>query len=337
MNNKTENKLVVTSGMDKGKEYSFFQARTTIGSAPDNDIQLNDPDISGFHAEISCQNDTDLIFDFNSAKGTFVNNKRITKEKVLAGGDKIRLGSTHAVFIPRNGVVAKGIETGMDWHNILKRVTANPKRWINKGNKKILACTLPVVVAVMMAMAVSGPSHSNQGRHDAQHEKAEHADQAGRSGSEQDRVLIEPVRNNAPGNGKGSLNHTPNGSGVATAGAISNSASLHSPAQFADIYFDIADTFADHQLWQIALEYYHKILEKIPEYPELSDRIQKMEAEIQHQLIYTQALNAIESEAYEKGIADLRKIPDNSYYYQNATQAIAEAEEKVAQPNAVSD
>ncbi len=60
------------------KEIELDKSRLTIGRAKDNDIVLDSPGVSRFHAEIHKDDEDNLwIIDLGSKNGTFVNGKRI--------------------------------------------------------------------------------------------------------------------------------------------------------------------------------------------------------------------------------------------------------------------
>lgn len=67
----------------------------TIGRNPDNDIVILNRTISGYHATLSYEGGFFYISDNNSTNGVFVNDIRISKNKVHAN-DVIRFGSTFA-------------------------------------------------------------------------------------------------------------------------------------------------------------------------------------------------------------------------------------------------
>ena len=61
-----------------------------IGKAPDNDVVINDPHVSRYHAQlIRTENDTWIIEDLNSTNGTFVNGDQVMKKRIVAT-DEIR-------------------------------------------------------------------------------------------------------------------------------------------------------------------------------------------------------------------------------------------------------
>lgn len=65
-----------------------------LGSSPENDIVLTDPQVSPVHCQISkIKNGVYLVVDLESASGTFINNRKVTKE--FAGDyDSITIGDS---------------------------------------------------------------------------------------------------------------------------------------------------------------------------------------------------------------------------------------------------
>lgn len=331
MDNITEDKLVITSGPGSGKEYQLLLGRTTIGSAPDNDVQLNDQGISGFHAEIRCNNNSFLILDFNSEKGTFVNGERIRGEKQLVAGDRIQLGSVHAVFMPRNGIFAKECKPKVDFQKVIKGLEPCYNNWMNEKNRKILACVLPVIVVLMLAVPMSRNHPLDQKESAAQYFKIVHSAHASYGRNDVKKKTTDSAQKTTSAIENALPKNMPNGEVVASGGAIGNKTGPGPQERFADIYFNIANKFADHQLWQIALEYYYRVFEKTPDHPALPAHIVEMKSEINNQITYEQGQTLIEKENYQEGIANLHRIPETSYYFQKALQVIAEAEENQTQ------
>lgn len=55
----------------------------SIGSAPDNNLVLDDPSIDPLHANVLHENNRYLLKDNNSSNGCFVNGQRITQKEIL--------------------------------------------------------------------------------------------------------------------------------------------------------------------------------------------------------------------------------------------------------------
>jgi tetratricopeptide (TPR) repeat protein len=95
-----------------------------------------------------------------------------------------------------------------------------------------------------------------------------------------------------------------------------------------NIYFGVAKQFADKQLWSLALEYYQKVFEIKPDFPELSGEMEKMKFEIENQSTYEKGIAYISNGQYKAGIESLQKVAENSVYFENIAKLIADAEEK---------
>ena len=79
--------LQVIAGPDMGLEACLGLPNVRLGSAPDNDIVLNDRAVSRRHAEIQLTPQGLLLRDLGSTNGTFINNVRITEAYVPADAE----------------------------------------------------------------------------------------------------------------------------------------------------------------------------------------------------------------------------------------------------------
>lgn len=70
---------------------------TTIGREPGNVIVLQDLGVSRTHCGIACQDGTFWLTNFNSTNGTFLNGRRIERER-LSHADVIRIGDIEMEF-----------------------------------------------------------------------------------------------------------------------------------------------------------------------------------------------------------------------------------------------
>jgi NADPH-dependent 2,4-dienoyl-CoA reductase/sulfur reductase-like enzyme/pSer/pThr/pTyr-binding forkhead associated (FHA) protein len=73
-------------------------AVTRIGRAPDGELVLADPLVSGRHAEVRATEQGYVLVDVGSRNGTFVGNERLSAPHRLADGDQIRVGDTTLRF-----------------------------------------------------------------------------------------------------------------------------------------------------------------------------------------------------------------------------------------------
>ena len=93
--------LRVLSGPLEGKEFSFNRTPIRLGSSPKNEIYLfKDSKIDPIHAEINKLRDAYEIADNNSSTGTFVNGRRIQRER-LVDGARIKIGNSEFLYSSR--------------------------------------------------------------------------------------------------------------------------------------------------------------------------------------------------------------------------------------------
>jgi pSer/pThr/pTyr-binding forkhead associated (FHA) protein len=85
-------KLIVS-----GVGYDLVEQVVTIGRAPDNTIHIDDPSVSGRHAELRRTDRAYQLRDLGSTNGTRVNGSGTT-EITLHPGDRVRFGAVDARF-----------------------------------------------------------------------------------------------------------------------------------------------------------------------------------------------------------------------------------------------
>ena len=79
-------------------EYLLNGATTRIGRLDDNDIVLDDDDVSRYHAMITDTGTGFVITDLRSTNGVQVRRRQIQVNATLADGDQIRIGRCEFVF-----------------------------------------------------------------------------------------------------------------------------------------------------------------------------------------------------------------------------------------------
>jgi DNA-binding SARP family transcriptional activator len=80
-----------------GRRYRL-EVSTRIGRRPDNDIVLDDDDVSRYHAVIIDTGSSFVISDLRSTNGVLVRGRRIRPSATLADGDQIRIGGYEFTF-----------------------------------------------------------------------------------------------------------------------------------------------------------------------------------------------------------------------------------------------
>jgi ABC-type multidrug transport system ATPase subunit len=96
-----------------------------VGRDPTCDVQLDRPNVSRFHAQLTRVGRRTYITDLRSANGTFVNNKRVEGDIWLESQDTVRIGSYKFV-------VGEDHFTGYDEAEGLRVETRNVNKWVRK-------------------------------------------------------------------------------------------------------------------------------------------------------------------------------------------------------------
>lgn len=86
--------LIIRGGKQSGQLFPLVKGQHSVGRADDNEILLQNPDISNHHAVIHVNGDGVRIQDLNSQNGTFVNQKPVTETTVIKLGDMLQIGAS---------------------------------------------------------------------------------------------------------------------------------------------------------------------------------------------------------------------------------------------------
>lgn len=84
--------LVLRVGPSPGKVYPIMKNELTIGRDINNEIVINDAEISRRHCRLVMSGESYLIEDLGSTNGTWINEQRLTGSHQLVSGESIRLG-----------------------------------------------------------------------------------------------------------------------------------------------------------------------------------------------------------------------------------------------------
>uniref|UniRef100_A0A7C4PIG1 FHA domain-containing protein n=1 Tax=Anaerolinea thermolimosa TaxID=229919 RepID=A0A7C4PIG1_9CHLR len=85
-------RLVMRSGPTAGKVFPLEKGEILIGRDLNNEVVINDPEISRRHARLYLQGNTYVLEDLGSTNGTFVGGQRLTGPYPLRIGEVITLG-----------------------------------------------------------------------------------------------------------------------------------------------------------------------------------------------------------------------------------------------------
>lgn len=103
--------LLVESGPLAGQEVTIKAAGLTIGRLADNDVVLaGEPMISRHHAVIACEQGRHVLYDRDSANGTWVNEQRVFRH-VLCHGDRIQIWQSRFAYKLVDTPVARPVTT----------------------------------------------------------------------------------------------------------------------------------------------------------------------------------------------------------------------------------
>jgi DNA-binding SARP family transcriptional activator len=81
-----------------GQVHPLIGAATRIGRLADNEVVLDDAEVSRHHAVVSDTGNAFVITDLRSANGVYVQDRRIRGSVALAGGDRIRICHHEFIF-----------------------------------------------------------------------------------------------------------------------------------------------------------------------------------------------------------------------------------------------
>ncbi len=84
--------LVMTLGPKRGTTILLDKSVMRIGRDPENEINIDHPQVSRHHARLIWQNNQVFLEDVGSSNGTFVNRERLASQQRLKNGDVIGLG-----------------------------------------------------------------------------------------------------------------------------------------------------------------------------------------------------------------------------------------------------
>jgi hypothetical protein len=88
--------LWVKEGPRRGRFYPIKHG--TVVGRKEGGLILDDPKVSSAHAKFTMEEDDFLVWDFGSANGTYVNDKKIREATRLEENDLIKFGDTIFVF-----------------------------------------------------------------------------------------------------------------------------------------------------------------------------------------------------------------------------------------------
>jgi hypothetical protein len=95
-------KIILSKGDEVLREVNLTRERITIGRRPENDVVIDDLEISGEHAAIVTSDEDSYLEDLNSTNGTQVNGQPVSKH-FLRDGDVIELAQYVVEYVAAPG------------------------------------------------------------------------------------------------------------------------------------------------------------------------------------------------------------------------------------------
>jgi len=136
--------LMVTAGLRQGMHLEINAQGIRIGRDPNNELHLDDPEVSRHHARVILHNGAVWVQDAGSRNGVFVNGNRVSGHKQISPGAQIQIG-THQflVELPKAGMDSS---VSIDLGSITPREDTQ-----GNGSKK-----LPLLVGVVVCVVLIG-------------------------------------------------------------------------------------------------------------------------------------------------------------------------------------
>ncbi|MGB8700976.1 MAG: ATP-binding cassette domain-containing protein, partial [Thermosynechococcaceae cyanobacterium] len=126
-----------------------------IGRDPTNDMVINHPAASRYHAQIKLQQGRYTLYDLNSTNGTFINGDLVVGSHPLTPGDAIRIGPSQLVFNTDETIVKTNEEGN------LRLDALHLKKVVGKGLNLLNDLSLSIQPREFVAIAgVSGGGKS---------------------------------------------------------------------------------------------------------------------------------------------------------------------------------
>jgi len=111
--------LVEIRGPNLGRTHTLDSRQATIGRALSNAVVIDLDSVSRRHCSLRPQRSGFCLCDEGSTNGTYLNERRLTVERVLRSGDMVRVGSAVLKFLSDDAT--SGLEA--QYHDTLYRLT----------------------------------------------------------------------------------------------------------------------------------------------------------------------------------------------------------------------
>jgi hypothetical protein len=155
-------RVEVHAGPLAGKGFPFLSSSLTMGRAPDNDIVLDDAQVSRYHAVLQRQGSEIILQDLDSTNGVLVNGEKIAGPHILQPTETITIGSS--VFgvtgFPAPSTVSMSAQTGQGdgedgWRTYQSGPSSVAASAQNSGNWLLWSGLILLVVLILAIAGIS--------------------------------------------------------------------------------------------------------------------------------------------------------------------------------------
>lgn len=136
-------RLVVVEGPDEGLVFEIVKEKITLGRSKIADLPLNDPAVSGIHAELERSADAVVLRDLGSTNGVFIEDVQI-REAYLHPEMRFRLGNNVIRFERVEGHVEIEVSRSERFHELIGK--SQKMREIFAVLEKVASSDLTVLV-----------------------------------------------------------------------------------------------------------------------------------------------------------------------------------------------
>jgi pSer/pThr/pTyr-binding forkhead associated (FHA) protein len=148
--------LNVTSQGGGTVTHELSETLVTIGRNVGNVIQLDDPSVSGQHAQLQLAGDDYQLTDLDSTNGTRVNGS-VVKTVTLRAGDRVRFGKVEVAYVSDSNEAAQPLPTPQPVEAQVADVSARPADFANASpfpNRKAQRDSVRAALFALVAVAI---------------------------------------------------------------------------------------------------------------------------------------------------------------------------------------
>jgi hypothetical protein len=158
-------RLVIQNGPLAGTAIALRPGTNRVGRHADNDVQIDDPSVSGHHGEMMLEPGGLRVLDLRSTNGTFVDDEPV-REAIVGPGQALRLGTVEFRFEPAVRVHTSSPEAGVlpalpAGMSPCKNHPQHPAEWLCQRCHQLfcVVCAIPRTIAgksLHLCMACGG-------------------------------------------------------------------------------------------------------------------------------------------------------------------------------------